>query len=103
MPFDRAVCFRVTMFIPIGQRVLFVEKRKLIKPGRCITVVDKLNTLSGYFGIWRRLTMQWKVNTGVSAQEIIEKELSWRVSTTDWTRTCWWRARQLLPVRRVRW
>jgi tRNA (cmo5U34)-methyltransferase len=77
-PFDFAVCFLVLMFIPIGQRVLFVEKlRKLIKPGGCILVVDKLNTPSGYFGtVARRLTMQWKVNTGVSAQEIIEKELS---------------------------
>lgn len=76
--FDFAVLFLVMMFFPVARRKEFVDRlTRLINPGGAILIVDKINTASGYFGTAaRRLSMQWKIATGVSAGEIIEKELS---------------------------
>jgi tRNA (cmo5U34)-methyltransferase len=76
--FDFAVLFLVLMFLPISRRHDFLRRlTSLIKPGGCIVIVDKLNTASGYYGtVARRLTMQWKLDNGVSSDDIIKKELS---------------------------
>lgn len=77
-PFDFGVMFLTLMFIPVASRGQFVRRLvHLIKPGGCLVVVDKLNTEPGYYGTAaRRLSMQWKIQNGVSSEDVIKKELS---------------------------
>lgn len=77
-PFDFAICFLVVMFMPPGDRLTWLrELRTLIKPGGAIVIVDKINTPPGYTGtVLRRLTMDWKLQSGTSSEDILRKELS---------------------------
>lgn len=77
-PFDFAVLFLVLMFMPIYERPrLLSTLRKHLKPGGAILVFDKCEAASGYLAtvLWR-MTLAGKVAAGVSANEIITKELS---------------------------
>ena len=76
--FDFAVSFLTLMFLPVYARRLFIDKlRALIKPGGALVIVDKVVTPSGYLGTsLRRLSMDWKRQNGVSAEDILSKELS---------------------------
>lgn len=77
-PFDFAVSFLTFMFLPIGQRVVFL--RRLIsktKPGGALLIVDKIQMPAGYIGTaFSRLTMQQKLAAGALPEAILRKELS---------------------------
>lgn len=76
--YDFAVMFLTLMFIDPNLRFKFVERlmeRCLV--GGALIIVDKFIGPPGYVGtVLNRLTMATKLNNGVSAEEIIEKELS---------------------------
>ncbi len=76
--FDVAICFLVLMFMTKSERALLLDKlQAFVKPGGAIIIVDKLETYKGYLGtVIHRLTLAGKVASGVSAEEIIAKELS---------------------------
>lgn len=77
-PFDCGVLFLVLMFIPYANRKQLIKTLwDNCKPGGVILVVDKEEQPNGYYGTaLHRLTLQGKINQGVQAQEIIDKELS---------------------------
>jgi len=77
-PFDVAILFLTLMFIPVSQRAgLISELKKKKKVGGCIIIVDKIFPANDYMGmILRRLTFNWKNNSGVPAEQVISKELS---------------------------
>ena len=77
-PFDFGVLFLVLMFLPIERRAKLMRRlARTVRPGGCIVVVDKLETPAGYYGTAvRRLSMQWKMDNGVSADAVVAKELS---------------------------
>jgi tRNA (cmo5U34)-methyltransferase len=76
--FDFATLFLVIMFLPIHQRAAFLFKLYArLKPGGALVVVDKLNPQGGY--VWtalRRLALAWKLESGATSEQILEKELS---------------------------
>lgn len=78
MQFDFCTLFLSLMFMPIGQRASLIQE--LIRktgPGGAIVIVDKVNTPPGYAGsVLRRLTFDWKLKNGASAEDIVKKELS---------------------------
>lgn len=77
-PFDLAVLFLTLMFVPVAQRKgLLARLRLACKPGGAIIVLDKCEAASGYAAtvIWR-LALAGKVASGVSAEDIVAKELS---------------------------
>jgi tRNA (cmo5U34)-methyltransferase len=77
-PFDCGILFLVLMFIPYANRKQLIKTLwDNCKPGGVILVVDKEEQPNGYYGTaLHRLTLQGKINQGVQAQEIIDKELS---------------------------
>ena len=77
-PFDFGVLFLVLMFMPVSERPRLIKRLiKLIRPGGCIIVVDKTETLAGYVGTaTRMLAMQMKIDTGTKLEDILAKELS---------------------------
>lgn len=76
--FDFAVCFLVLMFLPVkDQREFVLSLAAKIRPGGALLIMDKIQTPGGYFGTAvRRMAMSWKLQTGVTADEIVAKELS---------------------------
>lgn len=76
--FDVAVLFLTMMFIPTGKRDALIEKLiNRCAPGGCIIIFDKTPPKGGYVSVaLSRLTLAGKVSTGVSADEIVKKELS---------------------------
>lgn len=76
--FDVAICFLVLMFIPIENRgKLLHDLISKCKTGGAIIVVDKFESVGGYFGtILSRMALAGKVATGVPAEQIVQKELS---------------------------
>jgi tRNA (cmo5U34)-methyltransferase len=76
--FDVAVCFLTLMFLPVKDLHSFWDKLvSKCRQGGCIILVDKFEAPSGYAGtVIRRMTLRQKLNSGVSPEEIIEKELS---------------------------
>lgn len=76
--FDVAVCFLALMFLPVSELRDFIENLKAkCKSGGCIVFVEKFQAPKGYAGtVIRRMTLKQKMESGVTAQEIIEKELS---------------------------
>mgnify|MGYP003626730214 CR=1 FL=1 len=76
--FDVAICFLSLMFLSVRERTLLIEKLlREVRIGGAIIIVDKIGAPSGYVGtIMRRLTLAGKVASGVSADEIMQKELS---------------------------
>lgn len=75
---DLSVLFLVLMFMPLQRRKAFVEQvYSKLRKGGAMVVVDKLQGRGGYFDvIQRRLTMAWKVRSGIDPQLILDKELS---------------------------
>ena len=76
--FDLAVVFLTLMFIEPRKRILLMNRlRHACRPGGAIVVFDKLEPAGGYLStVFYRLTLAGKRAAGVSADEIIEKELS---------------------------
>lgn len=76
--YDVCICFLVLMFIPPEKRRTFLKKlSSKIKQGGALIVFDKTETHGGYIStVLHRLTIAGKVATGVSSEEIINKELS---------------------------
>ena len=76
--FDFCVCFLSLMFLPVRRRREFVNNlERCIAPGGALVIVDKVETPAGYAGTaLRRLAMDWKMRSGVSADDILKKELS---------------------------
>lgn len=76
--FDVAVLFLTMMFVPVRKRSELI--RNLLtkcKPGGCIIIFDKTPPKCGYVSTaLSRLSLAGKVATGVSADEILKKELS---------------------------
>ena len=77
-PFDFCVCFLVLMFLsPAQQKAVFQKMYSKLRPGGAMIVFEKVEAQDGYLGtVFHRLTMQGKVTSGVSPEEIIKKELS---------------------------
>ena len=77
-PCDLIVCFLTAMFLPVcGRRAFLGYLRSHLRPGGAMIVVDKCQATSGYAAtvLWR-LTLAGKIAAGVSADEIVAKELS---------------------------
>ena len=76
--FDVCICFLVLMFLSIEERKkLLLNLKSKLKQGGIIIIVDKLLVDGGYFGtVMRRLTLDWKLKNGATAEQIISKELS---------------------------
>jgi tRNA (cmo5U34)-methyltransferase len=66
------------MFLSIEERKeLLIKLKSQLKQGGIIIIVDKLLVDGGYFGtVMRRLTLDWKLKNGATAEQIITKELS---------------------------
>ena len=75
---DVAVLFLVLMFIPASQRREVLRKVcSAVRPGGLVFVVDKMPSVGGYLGTAiSRLTLAGKAASGVSGEEIMQKELS---------------------------
>lgn len=76
--FDVAICFLTLMFLPPAGQIKFLsDLRKQARPGGCIIIVDKEKAVRGYAAtvLWR-LALAFKRKAGVTAEEIIAKELS---------------------------
>lgn len=76
--FDLAVVFLTLMFIEPRKRAHLMNRLRLAcKPGGAIIVFDKVEPAGGYLStVFYRLTLAGKRAAGVTADEIIEKELS---------------------------
>lgn len=77
-PFDLAVMFLTMMFIPVADRIALMHRlRMMCRPGGAIVIFDKTEAARGYAAtvIWR-LALAGKVASGVSAEDIVSKELS---------------------------
>lgn len=77
-PFDVAILTLVLMFIPkTERRGLLVGLTQQMREGGAIVIVDKQERPAGYVGtVISRLTMNAKRTQGVTADEILRKELS---------------------------
>ncbi len=77
-PFDFAVCFLLLMFLPVGNRAVFLRYLyDQIKAGGALLIVDKVQMPAGYVGTaFSRLTMQQKLVAGAQPDAILRKELS---------------------------
>jgi tRNA (cmo5U34)-methyltransferase len=77
-PCDVAVLFLVLMFIPMNQRNDVLKKvRQSVRTGGMMLIVDKMPAVGGYLGTAiSRLTLAGKAASGVSGEEIMQKELS---------------------------
>lgn len=77
-PFDVATIFLLLMFLTMEQRQSLLDNLiTKCRKGGAIIIVDKIEAKANYIGtINRRLTLAGKVATGVSAEQIIAKELS---------------------------
>lgn len=75
---DLIVCFLTLMFLPASERAKWVKyARSRLRPGGAMIVFDKCEAQTGYAAtvLWR-LTLAGKIAAGVSADEIVAKELS---------------------------
>jgi tRNA (cmo5U34)-methyltransferase len=77
-PFDFAVLFLTLMFVePRKRHNLMARLRLACRPGGAIVVFDKLEPVGGYLStVLYRLALAGKLANGVSAEEILSKELS---------------------------
>lgn len=77
-PFDVAIAFLCLMFLTPSHRQRVLDSlRANLNKGGAIIIVDKMESSGGYLGtVISRLTLAGKAASGVSAEEIIEKELS---------------------------
>lgn len=77
-PHDLSVLFLVLMFLPYAKRESFLKRiYNLLNIGGAMIIVDKIEMPYGYSGsILRKMALAWKINAGVNADEILQKELS---------------------------
>lgn len=77
-PHDLSIMFLVLMFIPYAKREAFLKRiYNLLNIGGAMIIMDKIEMPYGYSGsILRKMALAWKINAGVSADEILQKELS---------------------------
>lgn len=77
-PFDLCIIFLTLMFIePRKRKSLLIDLFQKCRPGGAIIVFDKFEAPCGYIGtILNRLALLGKYESGVSCEQIIEKELS---------------------------
>lgn len=75
---DVYIMFLTMMFIPIEHRKALINSmRANCKRGGVIIVVDKVCDHQGYFStVLKRLTMQFKLQQGAKAEDVLTKEMS---------------------------
>lgn len=75
---DFVICFLVLMFISAQRRAILIRKiMQALNPGGAFVLVDKCVPVAGYPSVvMQRLALAGKVAAGVSADEIIAKEMS---------------------------
>jgi tRNA (cmo5U34)-methyltransferase len=75
---DFVICFLVLMFIKTSKRSALIQKiMNALNPGGAFVLVDKCAPVAGYPSVvMQRLALAGKVAAGVSAYEIIAKEMS---------------------------
>jgi len=76
--FSVAICFLSLMFISKKRRSELLQKLKAsTEYGGCIIVVEKFESVQGYAStVFRRMTSEWKLKSGASPSDILDKELS---------------------------
>lgn len=77
--FDVAVCFLTLMFNSVEKRARILKNLlSQVRDGGCIVIVEKFDIEDGGYAstVQRRMTMRQKLDCGVDAEEIIDKELS---------------------------
>lgn len=77
--FDVAICYLTLMFNSVEKRARILDKLRLkMRDGGCVIIVEKFDVEdSGYAPtVLRRITMRQKLDCGVDADEIVDKELS---------------------------
>ena len=76
--FDFATLFLTMMFMPISKRAEWLKGlRGKLNKGGCIVVFDKCEPTEGFLSTaLYRMTLDAKVNAGVSYEDIVNKELS---------------------------
>lgn len=76
--FSVAVCFLSLMFISKKRRSKLLQKLKAsMEYGGCIILVEKFESTHGYSStVFRRMTSEWKLRSGVSPSDILQKDLS---------------------------
>lgn len=77
--FDAVVCMLSLMFVPVRRRQsLISDMFSLMNVGGSVfIVVDKVPSVGGYEGtVINRMTMDYKLQSGVSPDSIVNKELS---------------------------
>ena len=77
-PCDFIVCFLVLMFINPSLRGGLIKRMiEALRPGGAMVVVDKCAPVTGYPSVvLQRLALAGKIAAGISAAEVVEKELS---------------------------
>ena len=77
--FDVAICYLTLMFNSIEKRARILDKLRLkMREGGCVIIVEKFDVVEGGYSstVLRRMTMRQKLDCGVDANEILDKELS---------------------------
>lgn len=77
--FDVSVCFLTLMFNSIEKRARILDNLlSQVREGGCIVIVEKFEIESGGYPstVQRRMTMRQKLESGVSHEDIVDKELS---------------------------
>lgn len=77
--FDVAICYLALMFNSVSKRRNILEGLYTqVREGGCVIIVEKFEIEEGGYAstIQRRITMRGKLDRGVSAEEIVDKELS---------------------------
>jgi tRNA (cmo5U34)-methyltransferase len=77
--FDVAICFLTLMFNSVEKRARILDNlRSKLRGGGCIVIVEKFDIEDGGYAstVQRRMTMRQKLDCGVSAEDIVDKELS---------------------------
>lgn len=75
---DFVVCFLVLMFIKPRLRAALVSRLiESLNPGGAMVILDKCVPVAGYPSVvLQRLALAGKIAAGVTAEEVVEKELS---------------------------
>jgi len=77
-PHNLAIFYLVLMFVPVSQRIELITKvYNQLSKGGAIIIFDKEINEGGYFGtVLYRLILANKIASGVSAEDVVAKELS---------------------------
>lgn len=77
--FDVAICHLTLMFNSVEKRARILDNlRRKLRDGGCVIIVEKFDVEEGGYDatVLRRMTMRQKLDSGVDAEEIVDKELS---------------------------